>query len=112
MPIVGSGTVRLQPVYIDDLVEVFKKIILNPAFYGKTLEVGGPEQLSFNEIMDDIKEALGSKKPTVHVPLCLVRPRCRGDGEAARRTLRLQTSSLTCFKRITSAIPARLKGWG
>jgi len=74
VPIVGSGTVRLQPVYIDDLVEVFKKIILNPAFYGKTLEVGGPEQLTFNEIMVDIKEALGSKKPTVHVPLCLVRP--------------------------------------
>jgi NADH dehydrogenase len=24
--------------------------------------------------MYDIKEALGSKKPTVHVPLCLVRP--------------------------------------
>lgn len=73
VPVVGSGTVKLQPVYIDDLVEVFKRIILNPGFYGKTLEVGGPEQLTFNEIMDDIKGALGSKKPTVHVPLCLVR---------------------------------------
>lgn len=74
VPVVGRGTVRLQPVYIDDLVEVFKKITLNPGYYGKTLEVGGPEQLTFNEIIHDIKEALGSKKPTVHVPLCLVRP--------------------------------------
>jgi uncharacterized protein YbjT (DUF2867 family) len=74
VPIIGQGKGRLQPIYIDDLVQVFLRILKNPAYFGRTLELGGPEQLTFNETIDKLKEALGSRKPTVHVPVCMVRP--------------------------------------
>jgi len=74
VPVIGTGKGLLQPIYIDDLVNVFTKVVLNPAYYGRTIELGGPEQLTFDEIMDELKEALGVTRPTVHFPVGLVRP--------------------------------------
>jgi len=74
VPVIGQGNGKLQPIYIDDLVDVFVKVVGNPAYYGRTLELGGPEQLTFSEIVEVLKAALGTSKPTVHFPLALMRP--------------------------------------
>ena len=74
VPVIGPGKGKLQPIYIEDLVEVFVKVVLNPAYYGRTLELGGPEQLTFDEVVEELKAALKSRKPTLHVPICMVRP--------------------------------------
>ncbi len=74
VPVIGPGKGRLQPVYIDDLVEVFLGIVGNRDYYGRTLELGGPEQLTFDEVVDELKSALKSSKPTLHVPVWMVRP--------------------------------------
>ena len=74
VPVLGGGKGKLQPVYIDDLVEVFVRVVGNPAFFGRTVGVCGPEQHSFNEMMDMLKDALGVKRPTIHIPLCMVWP--------------------------------------
>ena len=74
VPIIGPGKGRLQPIFIDDLVEVFLRIAGKAAYFGRTLELGGPEKLTFDEIVAQLKTALGSNKPTVHFPIPLVRP--------------------------------------
>lgn len=74
VPIIGSGEGRLQPVFIDDLTEAIAKVVLNPEYFGRTLELGGPEQLTFNQIMEQIKAALGSRKGFVHLPLSMMLP--------------------------------------
>ena len=74
VPIIGSGESRLQPVFIDDLTEAISRLLLNPEFFGKTFELGGPEQLTFNEVMEKIKAALGSRKGFVHLPLSMMLP--------------------------------------
>jgi uncharacterized protein YbjT (DUF2867 family) len=74
VPVIGPGKGKLQPIYIDNLVEVFVKILGNPSYFGRTLLLGGPEQLTFDEVVEQLKDALGSRKPTMHVPICLVRP--------------------------------------
>ncbi|HEX9859798.1 MAG TPA: complex I NDUFA9 subunit family protein [Nitrospirota bacterium] len=77
VPVIGPGKGLLQPVYIDDLVKVFVKITGNREYYGRTLELGGPEELTFDEVVEDLKAALHTVKPTLHVPSALVRPAAR-----------------------------------
>ena len=74
VPIIGPGEGRIQPVFVDDLTEAIAKVLLNPAYFGRTLELGGPEQLTFNEVMERIKAALGSRKGFVHLPVSVMLP--------------------------------------
>jgi uncharacterized protein YbjT (DUF2867 family) len=74
VPVIGPGKGKLQPIYIDDLVAALVRVVDNPAYYGRTLEFGGPEQLTFGEIVEELKAALGTAKPTVHFPVSLMRP--------------------------------------
>lgn len=74
VPVIGPGKGLLQPVYIEDLVKVFVGIVGNPDYYGMTLEVGGPEELTFDEVVEDLRSALHSVKPVIHVPTALMRP--------------------------------------
>lgn len=74
VPIIGPGESRLQPVFIDDITEAISRLLLNPEYFGRTLELGGPEQLTFNEVMERIREALGSRKGFIHLPLSVMLP--------------------------------------
>ena len=74
VPVIGTGRTLFQPVYVGDLVQAFLKIIYNEGYFGRTLEICGPGTLSFDEIVESLMGALGSRKVSVHVPLSLVRP--------------------------------------
>jgi NADH dehydrogenase len=72
-PIVGSGTQRIQPVWIDDMVEVLARAVDEPAAANRTFDLGGPEALDWNGFWARLKEALGVRRPSVHVPMGLMR---------------------------------------
>lgn len=74
VPVIGDGNGLLQPVYIGDLVEVFLRVIYGKEYFGKTLELCGPDMLTFNQVMEDIMDAMGSDKKTIHIPISLMRP--------------------------------------
>jgi uncharacterized protein YbjT (DUF2867 family) len=74
MPVMGSGRVKMQPLFVGDLVKALVKISGNPDWFGKTLELGGPEQLPLDRVVDEIMDALGRRRPTVHMPIALMRP--------------------------------------
>ena len=40
-------------------------------------EIGGPEQLTYGEVTAAIAEALGVRKPTIHLPLAFMKPMAR-----------------------------------
>lgn len=65
----GEGKSRFQPVYVGDWVKCFLAIIGNESALGKTYELGGPEHLTYNEIVGQFMEAQGVRKPVVHVPM-------------------------------------------
>jgi NADH dehydrogenase len=71
-PIVGKGTQRLQPIWVDDLA----RGVLLALDSSDTLEVelGGPDVVDWNELWAGIKRALGTKRPALHVPVWLMRP--------------------------------------
>lgn len=72
IPVPGSGEARFQPIFVEDLARCFLKVMDNPA-EGKVYELGGPEHLSYNRMIEVAAEVMGVKKPMLHIPAGLAR---------------------------------------
>lgn len=73
-PIVGDGKARFQPVYIGDVVEAFARSVDDPSTIGHEYELGGPEVLTYEEIVKRVFQALGTSRVTPKVPVSVLRP--------------------------------------
>lgn len=71
-PVVGTGKYPFRPIYIDDVVDCFVQALTVPAATGKTIEVGGPDELSLEQMLDTIAQCIGLQKPAVHIPFRLM----------------------------------------
>ncbi len=73
-PVIGSGTQKIQPIWIDDVAAYFAAAVDKPEAAGKTFELGGPDAVSWNEFWQRLRAALGiRRRPTLHVPTSLMR---------------------------------------
>ena len=72
-PITGSGKQRIQPIWIDDVAAYFAQSVDKPEAANGTFELGGPDAVSWNEFWARLKRALGQRRPSVHVPMALLR---------------------------------------
>jgi uncharacterized protein YbjT (DUF2867 family) len=72
-PIIGSGERRLQPIWVEDLAEYYALAVDEQAATNRTFELGGPEAVSWNEFWDRLKRVLGVGRPSIHVPVGLMR---------------------------------------
>lgn len=70
VPVVGDGSQRLQPVFVDDVAEAASRAVLDPAPSG-TYEIGGPAVLTMNQVLATMMEVAGRRKPLVHFPAFL-----------------------------------------
>ncbi|WP_126425369.1 complex I NDUFA9 subunit family protein [Brevibacillus marinus] len=73
-PVIGSGQYRLQPVARETVAEVFTQALTCEAAVNQTFEVGGPEQLTYLQILDSIGEALGRRVRKLFIPLAVMKP--------------------------------------
>jgi uncharacterized protein YbjT (DUF2867 family) len=74
LPVVGSGKSKIQPIHIDDVVSCIQKIVTSDAFLNEIYEIGGPEQLTYDELTTQIAGAMGINRPMLHVPLFFMKP--------------------------------------
>jgi NADH dehydrogenase len=72
-PIIGSGEQKIQPIWIDDIAAYFAAALDRPEARNRTFELGGPEAVTWNEFWQRLKRALGQRRPSVHVPVGLMR---------------------------------------
>jgi NADH dehydrogenase len=72
-PMVAGGRTRFSPLWIEDLSRVVAACLRGEAA-GKTLDVGGPEVLTFSDIVRLVMAALGKRRRIVNVPLVAARP--------------------------------------
>jgi uncharacterized protein YbjT (DUF2867 family) len=72
-PIVGPGTQRLQPIWIEDLAEYYALALTEQAATNRTFELGGPDAVSWNEFWQRLKQVLGKRRPSMHVPFGAMR---------------------------------------
>ncbi|MBF0506871.1 MAG: complex I NDUFA9 subunit family protein [Nitrospirae bacterium] len=77
VPLPGEGKTKFQPIFVEDLIKCFIKLfstqlpVAHPV--SPVYELGGPEQLTYNEILFQLMEAMGSSKPVIHIPLEMVK---------------------------------------
>jgi NADH dehydrogenase len=70
MPVIGNGNYMLQPVHIDDLVSCIANSIDDERTFNRSFEIGGPEKLTFNEIVKIIGVSCGRQNPVLfHIPV-------------------------------------------
>jgi uncharacterized protein YbjT (DUF2867 family) len=72
-PIVGSGTQRIQPIWVDDVATYFADAAGREGVTGRLFELGGPDAVTWNEFWERLKRVLGIRRPSVHVPIGLMR---------------------------------------
>jgi uncharacterized protein YbjT (DUF2867 family) len=72
-PITGSGAQRIQPIWIDDVGAYFAAAVDKPEASNRLFELGGPDAVSWNEFWERLKEALGVRRRSVHVPMGFMR---------------------------------------
>jgi uncharacterized protein YbjT (DUF2867 family) len=77
LPIIGSGKSKIQPIFIDDLVTCIVKAVTSECCLNEMYEAGGPDQLTYEEVTRAIAEALGVRRPKLHVPLFFMKPMAR-----------------------------------
>jgi NADH dehydrogenase len=73
LPIPGEGKAKFQPVYIKDWLACIEKVIESPDAYGSTYEIGGPEHLSYLEIVEKLSKAMGHNRPALKIPMGLMK---------------------------------------
>jgi len=72
-PIIGSGKQKIQPIWADDVAAYFAASLDKPEARNRTFELGGPDAVTWNEFWERLKKALGQRRPSVHVPVGLMR---------------------------------------
>jgi NADH dehydrogenase len=73
IPVIGPGTERLQPIWVDDVAAYFARAVDLPGAGGHTFELGGPDVVTWDELYDRIQAVLGKRRPKVHIPFGLMR---------------------------------------
>ena len=71
--VIGNGTSRIQPIYVDDLVEFLDSTLGLNNFSNETIEVGGPEVITIEHFLKRIHQIHHNSPPLVlHLPLKLL----------------------------------------
>jgi len=73
LPVIGTGRSKIQPIFIDDVVECLRKIVTSDSFLNKIYEIGGPDELTYEAVTKAIAAAMGVDRPVVHMPLFFMR---------------------------------------
>jgi NADH dehydrogenase len=68
-----EGQVRMSPVHVEDVATAFAEALDDPQTIGKTYVLGGPETLSWTEMLERVASATGRSKLILPMPIKLMR---------------------------------------
>jgi uncharacterized protein YbjT (DUF2867 family) len=68
LPLIGGGATKLQPVYAGDVGAAIAAACAGKATPGTTYELGGPEVLTFRQLLGRTQEWSGRKRPYLRMP--------------------------------------------
>lgn len=72
VPVIGDGRYAMQPVWIGDVAEAVALVLERGDLRG-TFDLGGPERLTYHQVLDRLEAALGVHRPRIPVPVAMAR---------------------------------------
>jgi NADH dehydrogenase len=73
-PVIGDGKSEFQPISVDDVGRCVVESIERHDLEGKTVDIGGPDYFTYDELIDLVAETLEVKVKKVHVPIGVMTP--------------------------------------
>lgn len=68
LPLIGGGRSRFQPVYAGDVGEAVVRLFERGTTAGQVFELGGPEILTFRQLMEFVLRTIGRRRLLLPVP--------------------------------------------
>jgi len=78
----GSGQAKMQPILREDAARCIVDAVSKPELLGRIIELGGPEVVTYETLLDWFIEGRGIRKPKLKLPAALLVP-----GAAVMETL-------------------------
>jgi len=72
-PVVGPGTQRIQPIWVDDVAAYFAKSVGLPGAVRRMFELGGPDIVTWDELYSRIASSLHKRRAKLHLPFGVMR---------------------------------------
>lgn len=69
MPVLPVFPTRFQPVWVGDVAEAHFRVLSDPATAGKTYELGGPQVVSFRQLMELMLREIARERVLLPMPL-------------------------------------------
>ena len=73
-PVIGDGKSEFQPISVDDVGRCVVESIERHDLEGKTVDIGGPDYFTYDELIDLVAETLEVKVKKIHVPIGVMTP--------------------------------------
>lgn len=74
MPVIGSGTYRIQPIHADDVARCFAMALEMSETTGQCYELCGNDRMGYEELLDAISSVIGCREPLKpHLPLTIMK---------------------------------------
>lgn len=68
----GTGDARFQPLAVADLAVAVERSLADPERAGQVYELGGPEHLTYREIVEEVMSVTGMRRLTLGMPIPLL----------------------------------------
>jgi NADH dehydrogenase len=73
VPVPGDGRSRFQPVHVDDVAQALVAAVQRAEIAG-VHEIGGPDPVTYDEMLAETMRGTGKHRPTIHLPVSLMKP--------------------------------------
>lgn len=121
-PVPGDGTPKFRPIAIEDVTTCFLRALTTEAATDQTIDLGGADEMTLNEVLAEIARCAGIHKPAVHIPMPMmvavatVAQKLLKNPPVTVDQLRMLREGSTCdiepMKRIFGINPRGFKGCG
>ena len=77
LPLIGGGSTRLQPIFVDDVAEAISSILSDPGTVGRTYELAGPKVYTLHELVNMTLQLMGKRRLLVPIPFAVAEVQAR-----------------------------------
>ncbi len=73
LPMIGGGKSRFQPVFVGDLAAAIAAVAIGAGKAGQVYEIGGPEVMTFRQVLDKTQSWSGRSRGYLRLPFWLAK---------------------------------------